>query len=283
MPAVLLSCVSAALFGAMTVAVRFALGRSSNAELGALVTVGVALIVGLVAMGIDSVGHGLAVRPLWPFFLAGILAPGMSQILFTLAIREAGPSRSSIVVGTAPLISVVIALLALGEPPRVALLAGAALIVAGGVALVQERERPAHVRLAGLAMAFGTMVLFATRDNLVRWLAGDTTARPAAATAATLLMGALVVLPLGIRRGVSVAAARPFVLAGLCFGLSYVSLFEAYYRGRVTVVSPLVATESLWGVGLSILLLRRTELVGLRLVLGAGLVVAGGALIGAFR
>ena len=46
------------------------------------------------------------------------------------------------------------------------------------------------------------------------------------------------------------------------FGLSYVCLFEAYYRGRVTVVSPLVATESLWGVLFSAIFLRRTEGVG---------------------
>ncbi len=76
---------------------------------------------------------------------------------------------------------------------------------------------------------------------------------------------------------------RPFALAGVCFGLSYVSLFEAFHHGPVSVVSPLVATESLWGVGLSVLLLRRSELVGRRLVLGAALIVAGGALIGAFR
>ena len=61
---------------------------------------------------------------------------------------------------------------------------------------------------------------------------------------------------------------KVFVPAGICFGLSYVCLFEAYFRGRVTVVSPLVATESLWGVALSALLIGRSELVGRRLVLG---------------
>lgn len=74
-----------------------------------------------------------------------------------------------------------------------------------------------------------------------------------------------------------------FVPAGLLFGASYVSLFEAYYRGRVTIVAPLVAIESLAGVALSALLLRDSELVGKRLLFGAGLIVAGGALIGAFR
>ena len=88
--------------------------------------------------------------------------------------------------------------------------------------------------------------------------------------------------PSGRGRG-SAAAGSRFVPAGLLFGGSYVSLFEAYYRGRVTVVAPLVAIESLAGVALSALLLRRSELVGKRLVVSAALIVAGGALIGAFR
>jgi len=75
----------------------------------------------------------------------------------------------------------------------------------------------------------------------------------------------------------------PFVPPGVLFGLSYVSLYEAFYRGRLSVVSPLVATESLFGVGLSALFLRHVEGVGRRLVLGAGLVVAGGILIGLSR
>ena len=85
------------------------------------------------------------------------------------------------------------------------------------------------------------------------------------------------------RAPLSSAAAVPFVPAGVCYGLSYVCLFEAFYRGRVSVVSPIVATESLWGVLLSWLVLRKSEHVGPRLVLGAVLVVAGGVLIGIYR
>jgi drug/metabolite transporter (DMT)-like permease len=88
----------------------------------------------------------------------------------------------------------------------------------------------------------------------------------------------------------SLAAARrpwrrvlPFVPVGLCFGLSYVCIFEAYYRGRVSVVSPLVATESLWGVGLSAILIGRSERISGRVVAGALLIVGGAALIGAVR
>src|SRR5919108_607437 len=49
------------------------------------------------------------------------------------------------------------------------------------------------------------------------------------------------------------------------------------------MVAPLIATESLWGVVFSALVLRRSELVGRWLVLGAALIVAGGALIGVSR
>jgi uncharacterized membrane protein len=62
-----------------------------------------------------------------------------------------------------------------------------------------------------------------------------------------------------------------------------VTLFAAFYRGRVSVVSPLVAMESLWGVVLSALVFGRAERVGARLVLGATLVVVGGVLIGIVR
>jgi uncharacterized membrane protein len=108
------------------------------------------------------------------------------------------------------------------------------------------------------------------------------TAVPPAVAAAAALLGGTVLIAVWARRGPD-RRWLPFVPAGLLFGASYVSLFEAYYRGRVTVVAPLVAIESLVGVALSALLLRRSELVGRQLVFGAALIVAGGALIGALR
>ena len=281
MDAVGLALASAFLFGAMTVALRFALARSADAEAGALLTIIPAFAVTLpfVAAGPIDLGG------IWPFVLAGMLGPGLSQLLFTLAVRDAGPSRTSVTVGTAPLFSVAIALVLLGEPVQATLVAGAVLIVVGGVLLVGERGRPVHVKRIGLLFALGATIVFATRDNLVRHLSGGTDVRPALAAAATLASGGVVValFLVASRRRLPTSGLLAYVPAGLLFGLSYVCLFEGYYRGRVSVVSPLVATESLWGVGLSALLLRRHELVGRRLVAGAALIVVGGALIGTFR
>ena len=150
---------------------------------------------------------------------------------------------------------------------------------------MREPGRPEHVKWIGLVFALAATVVFAVRDNLVRHLSLDTEVEPALAAAATLFAGGVTVAAwlLVTRRKLPARGSRGFVLSGMLFGLSYICLFEAYYRGRVTVVSPLVATESLWAVGLSALLLRRHELVGPRLFAGAALVVAGGALIGVFR
>lgn len=285
MIAIGLACLSAFLFGVMSVGLRIGMNRYPDVELATVATVAGALAVAVIAAVAEVPARGVHAQSAWPFLLAGLMQPGVGQLLVTLAVREAGSSRASVVLGSAPLVSVTIALVLLGEPARLPLLLGAVLIVAGGVELARERERPAHVRRRGYAFAFAATVLFSARDNLVRWLSGSTAVPPGVAAAAALAGGMLLVLVvLGprVRGRLALAPMLPYLGVGVSFGLSYVALFEAYYRGRVTVVSPLVATESLWGVALSLLLIRHTELVGRRVLAGAVLIVAGGALIGVY-
>ena len=286
MTAVGLALLSALLFGAMSVGLRIGLGKHPDPELATVATIAGALVVVVLAAAVEAPSRGVHAGAAWPFLLAGLLQPGVGQLFVTKGIELAGASRSSVVFGMAPLISVTIALVVLGEPASVPLIVGAVLIVGGGIELARERAKPEHVRRFGLVLAFVATVLFATRDNLLRHLAVGTSVPPAIAALAALLGGALVIGPaLGprLRGHTIVRPSLPFLVVGVFFGLSYVSLFEAYYRGRVTVVSPLIATESLWGIVLSIIFIREVEVVGRRLVIGALLVVAGGVLITAFR
>ena len=285
MLAIGLGCLSAALFGGMSVALRIALDRRRDAHLATIATVGGAVVVAVAFAAAEAPARGVHVGAAWPFLLAGLLQPGIGQLLVILAIREAGASRASVVLGAAPLTAVTIALVFLGEPARWPLLLGAVLIVLGGIELARDRARPAHVRRRGYLFAFIVTVLLGARDNLTRWLAGTTPVPPAVAAAAGLAGGfALIVLVLGprVRRRLALRPLLPFLAIGALFGASYISLFEAYFRGRVTVISPIVATESLWGVVLSLVFIRHTELVGRRLVAGALLIVAGGVLIGIY-
>ncbi len=191
MDAVVLALCSAALFGGMTVALRPAIARGDDPLVGAFLTVLPALCVALVAAAIVGDWDVAAV---WPFALAGILAPGVSQILFTLAIRDAGPSRTSATVGMAPLFAVTFAVVLLGEPLVAGIVLGAVLIVGGGVVLASESGRPDHVKTIGLVLALAAALVFALRDTLVRWLAVDANVAPELAISATLLGGALTIL-----------------------------------------------------------------------------------------
>ncbi len=284
---VLFGVLAGACFGALAVTVRIALRTGADPEAGAAIAAATAFVISAaVALAAWS-----SIRPgqLWAFALVGMLVPGVSQIVFVLAVRDAGPSRAAILIGTAPLISVLIALTLLGEPFHVALVAGTVLIVAGGATLTRERVRPHDFRAVGAALALVCAALFAVRDNAVRWVARDQHPPPLVATA-TSLLGAAAILALYLvivrRRGLAGrlrSAAAPFAPAGIALAGGYVCLLEAFSHGHVSVVAPLNATQSLWAVAFAAIALGGSEAIGSRLVVASVLIVAGGALIGVGR
>ena len=204
------------------------------------------------------------------------------------AIRHAGASRALIVIGTAPLLSVLLALVLLDEPFKLELAIGTVLVVAAGIVLARE-TRPEHFRVLGGVLALLCAVMFAGRDNLVRWASRDAHPPPLVATATSLVCAAAVLiawLVVARRHTIRARLARgvpAFAVAGLCLGLAYAALIAGLDRGRVSVVAPLNATQSLWAVVFAAFFLRQSEAIGRRVSLAAVLVVAGGALIGIFR
>ena len=269
----------------MPVAVRFALGPPLvPAAVGALF---MQIATFAVLCGAAVVQGGVTLSGITPFLLAGAIAPGLSNVFITLGIREAGASRASVAFGTAPLFAVTIAVVAFDERPGAAVLLGALLIVCGGIALALEPERPHHVRRLGIAFALLGAALFALRDNIVRDLSLDSDV-PSMTAGAVMLAASLVVtsaIVAGARQRIAwpKAVVARWLIPGAFVGFSYVALFEAFYRGTVSVVSPIVATESLFGVVFSAWLLGRSEGIGRRVVAGALLVVSGAVLITVFR
>jgi drug/metabolite transporter (DMT)-like permease len=286
--AVALGVLAGLLFGLLAVTVRLALRRGADPEVGAVVILGVgALVAWLLAL--PTLGDVDDWNGLWIFFAIGALVPGASQILFILAVRDAGPSRAAILIGVAPLLSVALALVLLDEPFRPALVLATVLVVAGGTALVGERARPSAFRGIGIAFALACAGLFAIRDNAVRWAAQDVDA-PAVVAAAVSLLGALAVVVVYLVaarrdrvRSSLAPAARAFWPAGVTLGLAYLSLIVAFDRGRVSVVAPLNATQSLWAIGFAAAFLGAVEAIGRRTILAAVLVVCGGVLVGILR
>jgi DME family drug/metabolite transporter len=284
---VILAASSALFFGALAVTIRLALARGIDVEAASLVTTvlagGICAALALVTGDFARADWG----DTWPFFVTGLFAPGISQILFTRSVGVIGPSRTAIVVGLSPVLSAAIAVTLLGEPLHIALALGTLLVVAGGTLLVRERGGPATMLSLGIALSLGAALLFSIRDNLVRWAARGSDVPGFVAATASLVSATLVILLVVLskpnaRERMRIAAG-PFVPSGIVYGISYACLYSAFDRGRVTIVAPLVATESLFAVLISIFLLRSTERIGPRLLLAAALVVGGGALISSFR
>ena len=127
------------------------------------------------------------------------------------------------------------------------------------------------------------------RDTLVRWGSEDATLEPLLRTVVSLGAAALVVVAWSYltrrsRPAMHVRSAiTPFLPAGVCLGGAYLCLIVALDRGPVTIVAPLNATQSLWGVIFAAAFLGKREAVGPRLLVAAVLVVAGGVLIGVSR
>jgi drug/metabolite transporter (DMT)-like permease len=284
---VLLALGAAVSFGALAVTIRLALRPPLDAETASLVTTFLAGACCVVLAAATRDFSGLDWADTWPFFVTGLFAPGISQIFFTRAVGLIGPSRTAVFVGVSPVLSAAIAVVVLDEPMHLALVVGTLLIVAGGTLLVRERARPGALLSAGIGLALGAALLFAVRDNLVRWAARGSdvpgfVAASASLGSACVVIG-LVVLAKPDAVGRVRRTFRPFLLSGLVYGVSYACLYSAFDRGRVTVVAPLVATESLWAVLISMVVLRRSERIGVRLLVAAALVVGGGALISGFR
>ena len=168
--------------------------------------------------------------------------------------------------------------------------AGAALIVAAGASLSFERSgRP---RATGRSARARRALRRPLRDprharplrprttrRSIRWCAPSSRSRPPRSCSSP-------------GRGSSSGTARrcrcaarssAFLPAGICLGVAYLCLIVALDRGRVTIVAPLNATQSLWGVIFAATLLGKREAIGPRLVAAALLVVAGGVLIGISR
>lgn len=186
------------------------LGTEADPDVGALVTALVTYFAAAVVAFPSVLAYGIDTAALWPFFVAGLIAPGASQIFLTLAVRHAGPSRAAIFMGTGPLISILIALTLLGEPFRPLLVIGTVLVVLGGITR-RDRRRDISTRAAlafvpaGLLLALGYDALLEAFDR-----GRVSVVSPLAATGAlwAVLLSALLI-------GRSEMIGRRTVVAGL--------------------------------------------------------------------
>lgn len=181
----------------------------------------------------------------------------------------------------------VLAVVFLAERPSPPVLVGIALIVGGLMALSWGGGKGSWDRTEifyPLLSAF----LYAAKDVVVRWGLGGA-GQPvlaAAITAATATVEVFLINRFAYGEKFSLpspAVSVWFVVSGLFTGGAFLFMFFALQMERVSIVTPIINSHSVFVLFLAPFLARRIEIVTLQKVIGAVVVVVGIFLVSAGR
>ena len=239
----LLAIISGVCWATNITIVKWALNRSrASALVGATVGVTIAAIVSLILALIS--GSSLPdSEVLWKFAIVGIIAPGSSQGLFVSSIGSIGPARTSILIGTSPVFSVLLAVIFLDESWKTTIMIGTLLTVVGSALI--SWEKGIRFRQVGIVFAIATSLTFAIRDVVARhfnvgtdvssWWSGTVVL-----IAASITLWIFVSIKFGPIWKTQTRKALPeFIPSGIMIGIALPLLLEALNRGAVNIVAPL--------------------------------------------
>ncbi len=230
-------------------------------ELGAFYSVVVAGLTAFLVAVLTSFGFSDFIFS-WSIIgnlvIVGLVSPGLSQLTYFTTIRSIGPSRAGIFIGTAPVFSVLGAVIFSDGRLTTAVGLGTLTVVFGG-ALMSTEKTTEQLKILGVVTGFTTAFLFGARDVIsndilvdeglnsafvagLQWLSGG-----AAILAFILLKRALFAARSSGASSGGSAVANPFFkksylllgIPGFIQGLSLSALLEAFKQGRVEISAPI--------------------------------------------
>ena len=239
----LLAIISGVCWATNITIVKWALNRSrASALVGATVGVSIAAIVSLI-LALLSGSSFPDSEVLWKFAIVGIIAPGSSQGLFVSSIGSIGPARTSILIGTSPVFSVLLAVIFLDESWKTTIMIGTLLTVVGSALI--SWEKGIQFRQIGIIFAVATSLTFGIRDVVARhfnlgtdvssWWSGTVVL-----IAASITLWIFVFIKFGpIWKSQTRKALPEFIPSGIMIGIALPLLLEALNKGAVNIVAPL--------------------------------------------
>ena len=239
----LLAIISGVCWATNITIVKWALNRSrASALVGATVGVSIAAIVSLI-LALLSGSSVPDSEVLWKFAIVGIIAPGSSQGLFVSSIGSIGPARTSILIGTSPVFSVLLAVIFLDESWKTTIMIGTLLTVVGSALI--SWEKGIRFRQIGIVFAIATSLTFGIRDVVARhfnlgtdvssWWSGTVVL-----IAASITLWIFVFIKFGpIWKAQTRKALPEFIPSGIMIGIALPLLLEALNKGAVNIVAPL--------------------------------------------
>ncbi len=249
------------------------------------VLVGAVLVTGIAfAINFDEI----KILPLEAYgwiTVMGILAYCVARVLHNTALRMVGAARTVPMISLQPLMAFAIGFLILDERPNLLITAGTPVIVGGLMMVMIPRKRvegAVEIRKLGYLLAFGGSLAFVTRDAISRHvLGGLALAPPFVVSGFALVIGGAILFAFIHRGVINSIRNQPTryvaicCLAGLLQGMAVASLFHAFSRAPVTIVTPIYASQPIIALALASVFLRQLESVDWLLAAGTVLSVAG--------
>jgi drug/metabolite transporter (DMT)-like permease len=278
-----LALVTALSFGFNPVTLKMGFARGGRTD--------VAVVVGLVV----AIPIYLLISPLWGglhleqltlvavagFVLAGLFGGGLGRRWMYVAIDKLGAAPATAIKNAAPVVTTIIAVTLLGES-----ITGqqvlAILAVVAGITLVtwQKGQSVRQFAAVGVLAAVASAISYGVRPVFLE-AALDSSNLPLTGTLIGAIAASVYAIALtritDLRAGLNVRLTSfwLFLVSGGLQAIGFLTLTLGLSTNDVIVVYPVTASAPLFTVAFTALLLRGTEVVTWRIVLGAAFVVAG--------
>jgi drug/metabolite transporter, DME family len=270
-----------------TYLVRQGLARSPQPMVATVVTLTVNFAFFVILFLLFVPAHFLRFDWIYPFIIAGILAPGAARAFSYKGIEKLGLSINTPIVNAESLFAVLMAILFLNEPVTLPMVAGISSVVTGLALLGYEtgRNKGSHTakRIEYRYLVFPVMAsIFYGMSVFFRKLGLNAVGSPilgATFTSGTSWCIFMIAMMKSRNRKALFEVKKEslvyFLLGGVTTCIGWFALFSALNIGKVSIVTPIATSYSLVTLLISYFLLRKVELITARIVAATILVVGG--------
>lgn len=279
---IVLALVSALAFGLSVVLIRKRLDESNPFSVTLVVAVTGNVIFWPLALLFTNLAT-ISLKGILFFAIAGMLAPGITMLLYFKGMESVGVSVSASIFATYPVYSSIFAVLFLGEVLAPENWIGLMCIVVGVVtiekSLGKAGSEPRPASRKGLVLPLLASLTNAS-SFIVRKHGLTIYNEPLIGVAIGCSSSFILCLPLSISYAEpgSTFSGKDFRLfwkAGVCMSVGWVSTYYALCHGNVSIITSLIQTQPLFVLLFAYLHVKELEHLSFKLVMNALLIVIG--------